>query len=72
VPAQRIVITAGALGGLQLAAMALFDVGNEVLLPDPCYLCNRQIQARLGMTAAALPTDPATRYQPTAEQLAAA
>ncbi len=72
VPAQRIVITAGASAGLQLAALALFDAGDEVLLPDPCYPCNRQILASLGVDATLLPTTPATRYQPTPEQLAAA
>ncbi|TSE26676.1 putative N-acetyl-LL-diaminopimelate aminotransferase [Tepidimonas sediminis] len=72
VPASRIVITAGASAGLQLAALALFDAGNEVLLPDPCYPCNRQILASLGVTPTLLPTAAATRYQPTAAQLDAA
>ena len=72
VPARRIAITAGASAGLQLAALALFDAGDEVLLPDPCYPCNRQILASVGVTPTALPTGPATRYQPTPAQLDAA
>ncbi|MFN3610761.1 pyridoxal phosphate-dependent aminotransferase [Tepidimonas sp.] len=72
VPARRIAITAGASAGLQLAALALFDAGDEVLLPDPCYPCNRQILASVGVTPTALATGPATRYQPTPAQLDAA
>ncbi|MEW6694836.1 MAG: pyridoxal phosphate-dependent aminotransferase [Pseudomonadota bacterium] len=72
VPARRIVITAGASAGLQLAALALFDAGDEVLLPDPCYPCNRQILASVGVAPTALPTAAATRYQPTPDQVAAA
>jgi len=72
VPARRIAITAGASAGLQLAALALFDAGDEVLMPDPCYPCNRQILGSVGVTATLLPTGPATRYQPTPDQLDAA
>ncbi|TSE27029.1 pyridoxal phosphate-dependent aminotransferase [Tepidimonas aquatica] len=66
---QRIVITAGASAGLQLAAMALWDAGDDVLLPDPCYPCNRQILTSLGVSATTVPTTAATRYQPTPAQL---
>lgn len=72
VPARRIAITAGASAGLQLAALALFDAGDTVLMPDPCYPCNRQILGSVGVTATLLPTGPATRYQPTPQQLDAA
>jgi aspartate/methionine/tyrosine aminotransferase len=41
VPARRIVITAGASAALQLACLALIDAGDEILLPDPSYPCNR-------------------------------
>jgi aspartate/methionine/tyrosine aminotransferase len=72
VPARRIAITAGASAGLQLAVLALFDMGDEVLLPDPCYPCNRQILASLGVTPRGLATDAAHRFQPTAAALARA
>ncbi len=38
---ERIVVTAGASAALLLACMALVDHGDEVLMPDPCYPCNR-------------------------------
>ena len=42
VPARRIVVTAGASAALQLACLALVDAGDEILMPDPSYPCNRQ------------------------------
>ncbi|MCU0958322.1 MAG: aminotransferase class I/II-fold pyridoxal phosphate-dependent enzyme, partial [Hydrogenophaga sp.] len=45
----RIVVTAGASAALQLACLALIESGDEVLMPDPSYPCNRQfVQAAEG------------------------
>eukprot|EP01032_Pedospumella_encystans_P003656 gene3656-4325_t len=41
VPARRIVVTAGASAALQLACLALIESGDEILMPDPSYPCNR-------------------------------
>ena len=38
---SRIIITAGASAALQLACLALIESGDEVLMPDPSYPCNR-------------------------------
>ena len=56
VPARRIVVTAGASAALQLATLALFETGDEVLLPDPSYPCNRHFVAAAGATPRLLPT----------------
>ena len=40
-PASRIVITAGASAALSLAACALVNAGDRVLMTDPSYPCNR-------------------------------
>jgi aspartate/methionine/tyrosine aminotransferase len=45
VPASRIIVTAGASAALLLACAALVDPGAEVLMPDPCYPCNRHFVA---------------------------
>lgn len=45
VPAERIVVTAGASAALLLACAALVEPGCEVLMPDPCYPCNRHFVA---------------------------
>ena len=50
---ERIVITAGASAALQLACLALFEPGDEVLMPDPSYPCNRHfVAASIGMMVA--------------------
>jgi aspartate/methionine/tyrosine aminotransferase len=68
----RIVITAGASAALQLACLALIEAGDEVLMPDPSYPCNRQfVQAAEG-TAVLLPSGPAERFQLSAAQVQAA
>jgi len=41
VPSSRIVVTAGASGAFLLTLGTLVDPGDEVLMPDPCYPCNR-------------------------------
>ncbi|MCE2659850.1 MAG: pyridoxal phosphate-dependent aminotransferase [Rubrivivax sp.] len=68
----RIVITAGASAALQLVCLALFDSGDEVLMPDPCYPCNRHFVAAAGATARLLPTTAAQRFQLDAASVAAA
>ena len=68
----RIVVTAGASAALQLACLALIEAGDEVLMPDPSYPCNRQfVQAAEG-TAVLLPAGPAERFQLSAAQVQAA
>ena len=60
---ERIVITAGASAALQLACLALFEPGDEVLMPDPSYPCNRHFVAAVGATARLLPAGPEARFQ---------
>jgi len=63
VPARRIVVTAGASAALQLACTALFEAGDEVLMPDPCYPCNRHFVAATDAQANLVKTGPDTRFQ---------
>ncbi len=72
VPAQRIVITAGASAALQLACLALIDAGDEVLMPDPSYPCNRHFVSAAEGTAVLIPTTAAERYQLSADKVRAA
>jgi aspartate/methionine/tyrosine aminotransferase len=69
---ERIVVTAGASAALQLACLALVETGDQVLMPDPCYPCNRQFVAAAGGEAVLLPTTAADRFQLNAEQVQAA
>jgi aspartate/methionine/tyrosine aminotransferase len=60
---ERIVITAGASAALQLITLALFESGDEVLMPDPCYPCNRHFVTATGATSTLIPTTAAQRFQ---------
>lgn len=69
---ERIAITAGASAALQLACAVLIDEGDEVLMPDPCYPCNRHFVAAFGGCAVLLPCGPESRFQLDAAQVVAA
>ena len=71
VPARRIIVTAGASGALLLACTALIEEGDEVLMPDPCYPCNRHFVTAAQGRAVLLPTDAAQRFQLSAAQVQA-
>jgi aspartate/methionine/tyrosine aminotransferase len=65
----RIVVTAGASAALQLACLALIESGDEVLMPDPSYPCNRQfVQAAEGKPVL-IPSGPQGRFQLSAEHV---
>jgi aspartate/methionine/tyrosine aminotransferase len=66
---NRIVVTAGASAALQLACLALIDPGDEVLMPDPCYPCNRQFVQAADGRAVLIPCGPEQRFQLSAEQV---
>lgn len=63
VPARRIVVTAGASAALQLACLALIEAGDEILMPDPSYPCNRHFVSAAEGDAVLIPTTAAERYQ---------
>lgn len=60
---SRVVVTAGASAALVLATAALVDPGDEVIIGDPSYPCNRQIVESFGARVALLPTTAETGYQ---------
>ncbi len=68
---ERIIVTPGASGALQLVLAALVDPGAEVLLPDPGYPCNRNFVHLVDGVPVAIPVDAAQHYQPDAARLAA-
>ena len=60
---SRIVVTAGASAALQLACLALVDTGDEVLMPEPSYPCNRHFVAAADGVPVLLPSGPEQRFQ---------
>lgn len=68
----RIAITSGASGALLLATAVTTDPGDEVIIADPSYPCNRELVRTFGGTIVSLPTTADSRYQLDAATVAAA
>lgn len=60
---SRIIVTSGASGALLLAAMALINPGDEVLMPDPYYPANRNFIGAAGGITRLIPTTAQNRFQ---------
>ncbi len=67
---EHIVITPGASGALHLVLAASIDPGDEVLITDPGYPCNRHFVRLLEGRAVGVPVDADTAWRPTAQCLA--
>src|SRR5690606_6281037 len=63
----RVVITSGASGALLLAAMALIDPGDEVLMADPSYPANQNFIMGAGGIPRLIPSSAGQRFQLSAE-----
>ena len=72
VPTERILITVGASGALQMAFWALLDPGDEVLLADPGYPCNQNFVRLAGGIPVSLPTEAELGWRVTPELITAA
>jgi aspartate/methionine/tyrosine aminotransferase len=66
---ERVVVTAGASGALLLAMAALVNPGDEVLMPDPCYPCNRHFVHAFDAVSRLVASHPAERFQLTASMV---
>ena len=70
-PASRIVVTAGASGALLIALGVLVNPGDEILMPDPAYPCNRNLVRFFEGSVKSIPVGPQTNYQLTRELIEA-
>ena len=69
---RRIIVTAGASAALQLACLALIEAGDEILMPDPSYPCNRHFVGSAEGRAVLVPTSADERFQLTSSKVQAA
>ena len=60
---ERVIVTAGASAALLLLTAAVVEPGDEVLVGDPSYPCNRQFLQSFGARVRLVPTGAATRFQ---------
>ncbi len=68
---SRIIITAGASAALHLACLALIDAGDEILMPDPSYPCNKQFVQAADGVAKMIATTADERFQLSAAKVQA-
>lgn len=66
---QRIIVTPGASGALQLVCGILINPGERVLMADPGYPCNRHFVRMVEGVAVSIPVDAETNYQLTASHI---
>lgn len=69
VPARQIVITSGASTALMYACLGLINPGQEVLLADPGYPCNKTFVQMAGGIPRFIQTREENNFQPTWEEL---
>lgn len=69
---ERILITSGASSALLLATALTAEPGDDVVIADPCYPCNRELVASFGGRVVLASTFPETRYQLSVESMEAA
>jgi len=66
---ERVVVTPGASAALQLVLAVLVNTGDQVLLADPGYPCNRNFVHLLNGEPVAVPVDATSGYQPAPQQV---
>lgn len=68
-PDTEILVTVGVSEGLDLAIRTVLDPGDEVLIPEPCYVSYNPCVALAGGTPVSVPTNAGQLFRVTAEQL---
>jgi len=69
VDAEQIVITGGASAALIMALGSLINPGDEILMADPGYPCNRHFVSLFEGVPRAIAVTAATNFQPTQDQI---
>jgi len=64
---ERIIVTSGSSAALLLVMALLVDRGDEILMSDPGYPCNRHFVRVLEGEPIGVPVGPETRYQLSAD-----
>jgi len=70
VPASRVAVTTGSSGALLLTMGVLLNPGDQVMLADPSYPCNRHFVRAMDGEPLCIPVGPEHAYQLTAELVA--
>ncbi len=70
-PASEIVVTIGASEAMQITMLAMLDPGDEILIPEPCFVAYGPTAQFAGATVVPVPTRVEDDFQVTAEDIEA-
>lgn len=71
ISSDRIIVTAGSSAALLMTMGVLLNAGDEVLMADPGYPCNRHFVRAMEAVPKAIPVGPESDYQLAARHIAA-
>ncbi len=71
-PDGEILVTVGGSEAIDLAVRALVNPGDEVIIPEPCFVCYAPIVTLAGGTPVVLPLHAENEFRISASQLSAA
>ena len=71
-PEDEVLVTVGVSEGMDLAMRAILDPGDEVLVPEPCYVSYKPCVSLAGGVPVGVETTMADEFRVSAEQLEAA
>jgi len=68
-PENEILITVGGSEAIDIAVRALVEAGDEVIIPEPCFVCYAPIVTMAGGTPIHLPLSAKNKFKLTADEL---
>ncbi len=71
-PKSEIIVTVGGSEAIDLALRATVNPGDEVIVPEPCFVCYAPLVTLAGGTPVPLPLKAENRFKLTAEELKSA
>ncbi len=71
-PKTEIIVTVGGSEAIDLALRAIIEPGDEVIIPQPCFVCYEPLASLCGARVVPIHLSPENGFKLTAEQLKAA
>lgn len=71
-PRTEVVVTVGGSEAIDITFRALLEEGDEVIIPQPAFVCYEPLAALAGATPVIIPTKAENRFKLTPEELKAA
>ncbi|MHB1456172.1 MAG: aminotransferase class I/II-fold pyridoxal phosphate-dependent enzyme [Armatimonadota bacterium] len=68
-PENQLLVTVGVSEAIDLALRAMLEPGDEVIVPEPCYVAYKPCVVFAGGVPVTISTDSSSGFAPTAEQI---